>query len=79
MAAAHLLSGDLDGADAALAPIWDLATHDRREGLLHRLRQTGVPLADPRWRDVARVEQLAEQIETFAAASIVRALPAGQD
>src|SRR6266545_966186 len=79
LAAAHLLSGDLDGADAALAPVWGLATHDRREGLLHRLRQTGVPLADPRWRDVARVEQLAEQIETFAAASIVRALPAGQD
>jgi hypothetical protein len=78
LAAARLLTGDLDGAEVALAPVWGLATHDRREGLLHRLRQAGLPLADPRWRDVARVEQLAEQIETFAAASIVRALPAGQ-
>jgi len=78
LAAARLLTGDLDGAEAALAPVWHLATHDRREGLLHRLRQSGAPLAHPRWRDVARVEQLAEQIETFTAASIVRALPAGQ-
>jgi len=77
LAAARLLTGDLDGAEAALVPVWDLAAHDRREGLLHRLRQSGAPLAAPRWRDLAQAEQLAEQIETFAAASIVRALPAG--
>jgi hypothetical protein len=79
LAAARLLTDDLDGAVAALTPVWELATHDRREGLLHRLRQSGIPLAHPRWRDAAQVSQLAEQIETFSAASIVRALPPGQD
>jgi hypothetical protein len=59
LAAARLLDGELDGAEEALAPVWTLTTHDRREGLLHRLRQSGVPLANPRWRDVARVELLA--------------------
>lgn len=50
LAAARLLSGDLDGAQDALTPIWDLPPHERREGLTHRARQVGALLARPAFR-----------------------------
>ena len=77
LGAARVLAGDLDGAQDALHRVWELDPGERREGLLHRLRHVAGPLAAPVFTRAAAANSLADQIETFAADSIVRALPSG--
>jgi transcriptional regulator with XRE-family HTH domain len=76
LGAARMLAGDLDGAQDALQGVWDLDPGERREGLLHRLRQVTRPLAAPAFQGVRLANDLADRIEAYTADSIVRALPA---
>jgi hypothetical protein len=78
LAAARLLAGDFDAATEALKPLWELPAHERREGLAYRVSQAGRLLAGGSYRDLPAAGQLADQIEDYTAASVVRALPAGQ-
>ncbi|MGH3449508.1 MAG: hypothetical protein ACRDQW_02050, partial [Haloechinothrix sp.] len=77
LAAARLLAGDFGGAEDALSPLWSLPPHERREGLTHRVRQAGALLAGNTYQDLRAAASLGERIEDYAAASVVRALPAG--
>jgi hypothetical protein len=72
---AHLLLGDLDGANAALRPVLNLAPDSRNEPLTQHLRQVRQALAQPEFRDAALAEELQEEIETYCRESIVNDLP----
>ena len=76
LAAARVLSGQLDGVEEALTNIWPVPPEERREGLTHRVQQVG-KLLTSRYRDVATASSLADQIDDFVAASVVKALPNG--
>ncbi len=77
LAAARVIAGELEGAQEALIRVWDLDPGERREGLLHRLRQAASTLDAPVFRRTAAAGALADRIEAYAADSVVRALPAG--
>jgi hypothetical protein len=72
---AHLLLGDLDGADAAVRPTLQLAPENRYEPLTQHLQQVRQALTRPEFRDAALAQQLHEEIETFCREAIVNALP----
>jgi tetratricopeptide (TPR) repeat protein len=72
---AHLLLGDLDGADAALRPTLELAPENRYEPLTQHLRQVRQALVRPEFRGAALAQQLQEEIETFCREAIVNELP----
>lgn len=71
---AHLLLRDLDGADAALRPVLELAPESRNEPLTQHLQQVRQALARPEFHDAALARQLQEEIETYTRESIVRDL-----
>lgn len=72
---AHLLLRDLDGADAALRPVLELAPDSRNEPLNQHLRQVQQALARPEFHDAALAQQLQEEIEAYCRESIVNDLP----
>jgi transcriptional regulator with XRE-family HTH domain/tetratricopeptide (TPR) repeat protein len=71
---AHLLLGDLDGADAALRPVLGLAADRRGEPQIRHLRQVRQALTRPEFRNAALAGQLQEEIETYCRESIVNGL-----
>lgn len=76
LGAARVLARDLDGAQEALQRVWNLDPGERREGLLHRLRQVAAPLATSSFSGARAADELADKIEAYTADSVVRALPA---
>jgi len=72
---AHLLLGDLDGANAALRPTLDLAPEKRYEPLTQHLQRVRQELARPEFRSAALAQQLQEEIEAFCREAIVNELP----
>ena len=46
--------------------------------MAYRVCQAGALLAGRAYRDLPAAAQLADQVEDYTAASVVRALPAGQ-
>jgi tetratricopeptide (TPR) repeat protein len=70
-AQAHLLSRDLDGADAALRPVLALPPERRYEPVSQELGHVRTALAQPAFRDAALARELQEEIETYRRESIV--------
>jgi hypothetical protein len=73
---AHLLLGDLEGADEAVRPTLELPPENRYEPLTQHLRHVRDALSRPEFRDAVRAQQLQEEIETFCREAIVNDLPA---
>jgi tetratricopeptide (TPR) repeat protein len=71
---AHLLLGDLDGANAALRPTLELPPENRYEPLTQHLQRVRQALARPEFRSAALAQQLHEEIETFCREAIVSEL-----
>ncbi|MBT8226136.1 MAG: hypothetical protein HKP61_06425 [Dactylosporangium sp.] len=75
LAAAELVLGDLDAAEEALAPIWQVPVAQRRHSITDRLAQTARALSGRRWHGDYQASQLRDRIETFNAEAEARALP----
>jgi tetratricopeptide (TPR) repeat protein len=74
LACAELAQGELDAADEALRPVWELAPE---HGLVERLCGVAGVLTRSPFAGAAGAAALAERIETFAADSAPRSLPPG--
>lgn len=73
-AQAHLLLGDLDGADTALRPVLSLAPENRYEPITQHLGQVQQALSQPDFRNTALAQQVQEEIETYRRESITNGL-----
>jgi transcriptional regulator with XRE-family HTH domain len=72
---AHLLSAQLDGAQAALRPVLTLPPECRYEPVTQELGHVRQALADdPAFRDAPVARELQEEIETYCRESIVHDL-----
>lgn len=77
LAGAELLSGRLDQAEAALAPIWSIPVDFRRQTFTGRMEVVARLLVSPQWRHDRAAQTLRDQVEAFNAdAHAQRALAA---
>lgn len=76
-AAAHLINGSLDGAEAALSPVLELPEDKRIAQLDERLAGVRRRICAPTYRGVAQARSLDEQIEEFCGSTATRSLPPG--
>ncbi|MFP8959122.1 hypothetical protein ACLIYP_00910 [Streptomyces nanhaiensis] len=76
LARARLVRGELDGAQEALAPVFQVPAEWRGAGMLERLVAARAELTRPSLRDAPAAQALGEQIEEFAALSPVRRIGA---
>ncbi|MGI5222521.1 helix-turn-helix domain-containing protein [Nocardia sp. CA-290969] len=76
-AAAHLINGSLDGAEAALSPVLELSEDKRIAQLEERLTGVRRRICAPTYRGVAQARSLDEQIEEFCGSTATRSLPPG--
>ena len=74
LAAAHLMSGDLDGARDALLPVLRTAPGLRVEGLTRRVQRVADLLANQRYRGSKLACQLGGEIGEFTAGTLRRAI-----
>jgi len=79
LACAELAQGQLDAADDALTPIWELPPEYRRHGLVERMCGVAASLGEPHFARAPVAVALAGRIEAFAADSAPRSLPASHD
>ncbi|WP_173263816.1 hypothetical protein [Streptomyces pacificus] len=77
MAAARLLRGDLDGAHAALEPLWEVPQAQRTTGLLVRTARVRRALTMQRYQGAALANELGERIEDFTRLSAGHQLGTG--
>jgi hypothetical protein len=80
LATARLRAGDIEGAVAALDPVFSLAPGRRISGLALRFSRTRAELAAPIFRGSAQASDLEEQIEEFGRDTIsagLHSLPGG--
>jgi hypothetical protein len=75
LALAQLLSGDLESAVTALAPVFDLAPEKRVDGLLSRLKGVRAQLAAPELRGNREAADLAHHLEGFGRDSARSTIP----
>lgn len=75
LAAARLLRHDLDAADEALAPVFDVPPEQRISVLSGRLAGVQILLRDPHWDRTPRARVLSERINDWLGSA--RALPGG--
>lgn len=75
LAAAEMSMGQLEAAQSALTPVWELPVAHRRHGLTDRLAQMSRKLADPTWHSNRHAVELRDQIEVFNTEAEGRALP----
>lgn len=68
---AHLLSGNLEGAQAALRPVLGLPSECRYEPVTQELGRVRQALAQPVFRDASTARELQEEIEAYCRESIV--------
>ncbi|WP_409055547.1 DNA-binding protein [Streptomyces sp. SYP-A7185] len=66
LAMARLLMSDVEGAAAALDPLWDIPGDQRVTGVLVRTAQVQQFLAQPRYRASALPRDLRDRVEDFA-------------
>ncbi|WP_405980137.1 hypothetical protein [Streptomyces sp. NBC_00158] len=66
LAAALLKRGDLDAAEAALTPIWELPVDRRSSGLLDRVTAVRTALTAPSMRTTPVALALGERIEDYS-------------
>jgi hypothetical protein len=76
LAAAELALGNLDAAEHALPPVWQVPVAQRRHSITDRLAQAARTLSGPRWQRDHQAAQLRDRIEVFNAEAEGRALPA---
>lgn len=74
LARARLLRHELDGAAAALEPVFDISGEWRIAGLTERLAAVRADLTQPHFRGAPAVESLGERIEDFCAVAATRQL-----
>ncbi|MFB7601072.1 DNA-binding protein [Streptomyces sp. NPDC056160] len=65
LALARLLSDDVDGAAAALAPVWTVPAEHRQTGIVVRTARIGRYLTRPEYHGAQLPATLREQIEDF--------------
>ncbi|MGA5411594.1 hypothetical protein ACPCSC_30605 [Streptomyces lavendulocolor] len=76
LARARLLRNDLEGAQEALTPVFQVAPKWRSSGMMERLTAARIELTRPAIRSAPAALSLAEQIEDFSALSPARRLGA---
>ncbi|TRO57040.1 DNA-binding protein [Streptomyces sp. IB201691-2A2] len=69
LAHARLLSDNVEGAAAALTPIWEVPPEERNTGIVVRAARIGRYLAAPRYHGAQLPTELREQIEEFTRVS----------
>lgn len=69
LAHARLLSDNVEGAAAALTPIWEVSPEQRNTGIVVRTARIGRHLAQPRYHGSQLPVELREQIEDFTRSS----------
>ncbi|MFM9629826.1 MULTISPECIES: DNA-binding protein [Streptomyces] len=69
LAHARLLSDNVEGAAAALTPIWEVPPEERNTGIVVRTARIGRHLAAPRYHGAQVPMELREQIEEFTRVS----------
>ncbi|MGW0576480.1 DNA-binding protein [Streptomyces sp. NPDC002920] len=69
LAHARLLSDNVEGAAAALTPIWEVPPEERNTGIVVRTARIGRHLAAPRYHGAQIPTELREQIEEFTRVS----------
>jgi hypothetical protein len=72
LGSARVIRGDLAGAEAALAPVFDVAPERRTEALNQRLTQLGRVLGQSRYRGAIEANRLRGDIEDFTAQALAR-------
>jgi hypothetical protein len=75
-AQAHLRQPDLDGAAAALCPVFELDAGMRTEPIVQQLRQLGQFLALPRFASTPQAQGLRERIDACGRDATLPQLPA---
>ncbi|MEY6563890.1 hypothetical protein AB8B12_02780 [Streptomyces sp. PGLac3x] len=76
LARARLMRGEVEGAEEALAPVFQVAPMWRGSGMLERLTAARLELTRPEFRGAPTALALADRIEEFSALSPVRRLGA---
>lgn len=77
LAAARLLSGDLDGAADALETVWIVPSEQRATGLLTRTARVRRALTDERFRRTPLASEVGERLEHFSRLAAQHQLGAG--
>ncbi|MHC5904174.1 DNA-binding protein [Streptomyces sp. S6] len=77
LAAARLLSGDLDGAADALDRVWIVPGEQRATGLLTRTARVRRQLADEQFRRTPLADEISERLEHFSRLAAQHQLGAG--
>ncbi|MGF0168086.1 hypothetical protein OH717_01930 [Streptomyces albidoflavus] len=75
-ARARLMRGEIEGAEEALAPVFQVAPMWCGSGMLERLTVARLELTRPEFRGASAALALADRIEEFSALSPVRRLGA---
>ncbi|GAB7078113.1 hypothetical protein [Streptomyces sp. JCM 18897] len=70
------MRGEVEGAEEALAPVFQVAPMWRGSGMLERLTAARLELTRPEFRGAPTALALADRIEEFSALSPVRRLGA---
>ncbi|MGW0569922.1 hypothetical protein [Streptomyces tauricus] len=76
LARARLMRHEVEGAQEALAPVFQVLPNWRGSGMLERLTAARIELTRPEFRDAPTALTLAEQIEDFSSFSPARRLGA---
>lgn len=76
LAAALLVRGDLEAAEAALAPVWEIPGDRRSSGLLDRVTGLRATLTAPSWRTARVAVDLGERIEDYGRLAAGRGMSA---
>ncbi|MFE3761953.1 DNA-binding protein [Streptomyces sp. NPDC059104] len=76
LAAALLLRGDLEAAEEALTPVWEIPGDRRSAGLLGRVTGLRAALTAPSWRTARVAVDLGERIEDYGRLAAGRGMPA---
>lgn len=76
LAAALLVRGDLEAAEEALAPVWEVPGDRRSAGLLDRVTALRSALTGPSWRTARLAVDLGERIEDYGRLAAGREVPA---
>jgi hypothetical protein len=77
LAAARLLSGDLDGAAEALERVWIVPGEQRATGLLTRTARIRRALTDERFRRTPLADEIGDRLEHFSRLAAQHQLGAG--
>jgi hypothetical protein len=65
VALARLLANDVEGADEALRPVWDIPREQRTTGIVVRTAHIQRHLSQPTYHGAGAAVELRERIENF--------------